>query len=220
MSENEGSESQDPNSIKAIISQIGNEVVGESETRHMRCRSVNGGILVKLIQDHNLPGIIYTIRPLEREKFVESTWTFHSVGIIKFGENSYVSYDQTSTQESKGTSPADYYFFPGTLNEISQSLGERFGFDWDLEFKTGDASKDEDLSVEGKINKVEKMITEGKTGEFSLKDITSDDPGSPPKMDDKNIKRPLGIKYQPLGFPNKDFDGWSRIRERFTWAYA
>lgn len=209
-------EEMNPDNLRHIINNIGENVSKDVERRHRLCRLVNGNTLVQLIQKHNIPGLIYTISPLSGKKFSDPGWNFHAVGILKLGDSKYAAFDQTNSQ-TRNTNDPSYFFVTGDLDEVSSALGERFGENWDLGFNTGNNDRDKVISVSRKLDAVEELIREGKSSSLTYKDVTPTGTPDDPFIDDKKINRPLGIKFLPIaaGPPYAP-----ALRERFTFGYA
>ncbi len=183
------------------------ENLSDERIRHNYCRKINGETLVLLMDKLRIPGIIFTIQPLEREHFKDAGWGFHSVGILKLGDESYAAFDQTNKMV-RSESEKDWYLKVGNLDEVSQGLSERFGFNWNLSFTPVDNPEN---SVVAKIKNARDMIQKGTKINYE-QHITY----QPRMLDEKDIQRPLGLKFMPVN----DEPLPKNIRSRFTFGYA
>jgi len=209
--------------LKAFINEEGARVSGGERLPEM-CRTVNSKVLVALVKQ-GIPGIVYTLQPDrhssdEQIKFkteIPFGWDFHSVGIVKLSESHYMAYDQVNFKE-KGSS--EFFFKSGTLNEISQSLGETFGSIWDLDFGTNNPDVDAEITVHGKIDKVKAMIEEGKLKDPKIDDVTPEFEGRRIAVDNKGLTKPLGLKFIPTDGYRPDKASGLIMRKGFTFKYA
>lgn len=207
--------------IRNILDSIYSKVKNK-ERLQVNCRGVNGEALIEMVNDHSVPGLIYTLQPNRSDYsqiFNNTEWYFHSVGIISIGNNSYAVYDLTNPHSDTDT--AGYFFETGTLKELSVKLSTRFGGDWDIDFNI---DSNPELTVAGKIQIIDKKIKNGTLANVTISDITPNIPNilhTTVAAENKNIKKPLGLKYVP---PPMTLDNSSPVRDiiraKFTFEYA
>lgn len=151
---------------KALIRELGKEASAREkegdteEVRARRCVAVNSQVIARLIKEHGIPGVVYVLEPDRQDsgaqdRFRDQSWWRHAVGVTKLGENKYMVFDETNSQDPEG---GDFFVAVGTLEELSGELEERFGSRfWELEWG-GDPAK----SIKGKIEMIETKLKEGK----------------------------------------------------------
>lgn len=199
--------------LKVLINTLGKNLenslrieqpdIGDLDVRHNICRKFNGSILLSLVNDYLIPGIQFTIQPLNPYAFRNRTWSFHSVSILKQGDE-YIVFDQTSRDPS-----GDYFYRRGSLVTVSEELEKMFGLDWNLTFQP---AINPTLGVASKIETVANQI--GVEGKYTYRDIVP--PGTESMMiENKAYTSRLGLKYLTTG--SMIHPG---VRERMTFNYA
>lgn len=218
----ENPRSQSP--IYALLTELAKTYEGTPTQEE--CRTVNSECLFKLIQEHKIPGIIYTLQPLE--KVLYDYWSFHSVGVLQSESGKYIVYDITNPQHrDEKLSPDNFFYTEGSLEEISSVVSNRFGGDWDMEFQIDAPTSrrdPNDICVANKIDDVRARIANGQLSNPTHA-LVSPDSGKPAQTAmatlDANVKCPLGIKYQyNAGLQDRTNPVFSRIRAQFTYGYA
>lgn len=200
------SESQEwtPENLKSQIDSTGKNVVdsfreswkqrgkemSDKEIREYDCRIINGNILTSLMNEQGIPGMIFTLEPIERHHFkdYDKIWNFHSVGVLQIGDDKYAAFDQTNRQ-TRGDESQPYFLSIGNLDEVSGALNERFGFDWNLSFVPKNKPEN---SVLAKINNSKQMIVNHVKADYQ-KHVTF----QPSVVGGMIEERPLGLKFSP-----------------------
>lgn len=211
-------------SIYQIVKEIAKKYEGKPTQEE--CRRVNSESLFDVITQHHIPGIIYTLQPLE--KVLYDYWSFHSIGILQTEPNTYAVYDITNPQKrGDALTSQNFFYTEGSLEEVSQKVSERFGGDWNLDFQIDSPTSrrdPNDICVPDKIAQVKSLIESGGLTNPQASDV-SPDSGKPAQTAmatlDATITCPLGIKYQyNAGLSDKNSPIFNKIRAQFSYGYA
>jgi len=136
------------------------------EVRKNRCKTVNSHIAHHL-NEAGYPSITYSLHPdrtNNEQRFVNSRWVSHYIGVVKLGENDYLAFDQTNFQNKDQTSPP-YFYIRGDLSYLTQALEHRFGSQWGLDWTGGNTQVAPEKTVKGKLEMIEASIQNNKAPE-------------------------------------------------------